>query len=148
MVCVCACECAQSVLALCDFMDCSPPGSSVYGIFQARILEWAAMPAFRVSSPPRDRTCISCVSWIGRQILYQLCHLGSPKIHVSYYLRYMSLKIHVSYYCLFLFYIPVRVAWYSFQLCVYQNYIIYEFLFGILKWTWQMFVRKKGYRIW
>ena len=44
-----------------------PPGSSVHGILQARILEWVAMPSSRGSSWPRDRTCVSC---IGRQILY------------------------------------------------------------------------------
>ena len=38
-------------------MDCSPPGSSVYGLLQARILEWVAMPSSRGSSRPRDRTC-------------------------------------------------------------------------------------------
>ena len=35
----------QSCLTLCDPMDCSPPGSSVYGILQARILEWVAIPS-------------------------------------------------------------------------------------------------------
>ena len=39
----CASVCAQSCLTLCDFMDCSPPGSSVHGISQARILEWVAI---------------------------------------------------------------------------------------------------------
>ena len=34
----------QSCLTLCDPMECSPPGSSVHGILQARILEWVAMP--------------------------------------------------------------------------------------------------------
>ena len=43
----------------CDPLDCSPPGSSVHGILQARILEWVAMPSSRGSSPPRDQTCIS-----------------------------------------------------------------------------------------
>ena len=38
----------------CDPMDCSPPGSSVHGIFQARILEWVAIPFSREFSPPRD----------------------------------------------------------------------------------------------
>ena len=37
------CSVAQSRLTLCDSMDCSPPGSSVYGILQARILEWVAI---------------------------------------------------------------------------------------------------------
>ena len=47
---------------LCELVDCSPPGSSVHGILQARILEWIAMPSSRGPSQPRDRTCISCVS--------------------------------------------------------------------------------------
>ena len=42
--------------ALCDPMDCSPPGSSVHGILQARILEYVAMPSSRGSSRPRDQT--------------------------------------------------------------------------------------------
>ena len=46
-------------------------GSSVHGILQARILEWAAMPSSRESSQPRDRTHISYGSCIGRQVLYQ-----------------------------------------------------------------------------
>ena len=45
---------AQSNLTPCDLMDCSPPGSSVYGIFQARILEWVAISFSRGSSQPRD----------------------------------------------------------------------------------------------
>ena len=40
--------------ALCDPMDYSPPGSSVHGILQARILEWVAMPSSKGPSPPRD----------------------------------------------------------------------------------------------
>ena len=44
----------QSWLTLCNPMDCSPPGSSVHGILQARILEWVAIPSFRGSSCPRD----------------------------------------------------------------------------------------------
>ena len=45
-------------------MDCSPPGSSIHGISQARILEWVAISSSRGPSRPRDRTCISCVSCI------------------------------------------------------------------------------------
>ena len=46
-VCVCACVCvrARLVVSDCDPMNCSPPGSSVHGILQARILEWAAIPS-------------------------------------------------------------------------------------------------------
>ena len=52
-------EGSQSCPTLCDAMDCSPPGSSVHGIFQARLLEWAAISSSRRSSQPRDRTWVS-----------------------------------------------------------------------------------------
>ena len=51
-------------------MGCSPPVSSVHGIFQARILEWVAISSSRRSSWPRDWTSVSSASRIGRQILY------------------------------------------------------------------------------
>ena len=47
---------AQSCLTLCNPMDCSPPGSSVHGILQTRILEWVAMSSSRGSFQPRDQT--------------------------------------------------------------------------------------------
>ena len=50
----------QSCLTLSDPVDCSPPGSSVHGILQARILEWGAIS--RVSSWPRDQTQLSCLA--------------------------------------------------------------------------------------
>ena len=62
------CSLTQSCLTLCDPMDCSLPGSSVHGIFQARILEWVATSFSRESSQPRDRTWVTCVSCIGRWI--------------------------------------------------------------------------------
>ena len=45
---------AQSRPTLCDPMDCSLPGSTIHGIFQARILEWVAISFSRRSSRPRD----------------------------------------------------------------------------------------------
>ena len=51
-------------------MDCSLPGSTVHGISQAKILEQAAISYSWGSSPPRDWTHVSCVSCIGRHILY------------------------------------------------------------------------------
>ena len=45
---------AQSCPAVCDPMDCSPPGSSVHGIFQAGILEWVTISSFKGSSRPTD----------------------------------------------------------------------------------------------
>ena len=52
-------EVVQSCPALCDPMDCSLSGSSLHGIFQARILEWVAISFSRRSSQPRDRTQVS-----------------------------------------------------------------------------------------
>ena len=57
-------------------MDYSLPGFSVYGVFQARILERVTISYSRGSSLPRDQTCISCVSCMSRQIHYN-CHLRS-----------------------------------------------------------------------
>ena len=69
-VCVCVCACTQSCPTLCDPMDYSLLGSSVHGIFQARILEQVAVSCSTGSSQPRDQTHVSCVSCIGRRILY------------------------------------------------------------------------------
>ena len=55
---------AQSCLTLCDSMECRPPGSSVHGIFQARILERVAMPSSRGSFRPRDWTHVSCIAGV------------------------------------------------------------------------------------
>ena len=52
----------QSCPTLLDSMDCSPPGSSVHGILQARILEWVALPFSRGSSWPNDSTQVSCTA--------------------------------------------------------------------------------------
>ena len=53
---------AQLCPTFCDPMDCHPPGSSVHGSSQARILEWIAIPFFGGSSQPRDQTQVSCVA--------------------------------------------------------------------------------------
>ena len=58
---VCACSVAKSCLTLCDPMDHSPPGSSVHGSSQARILEWIAVSFSRGSSQSRDRTQVSYI---------------------------------------------------------------------------------------
>ena len=76
-VCVYVWALVQLDLTLGDPMDWSTPGSSVHRIFQARILEWVAMSFSRGSAWPRDWTHISCISCIGKQVLYQLSHQGS-----------------------------------------------------------------------
>ena len=58
----CCCLVAQLHLTLCDHMDCSPSGSPVHGILQARILERVAMPSSRGSFRARDGTCVSCIA--------------------------------------------------------------------------------------
>jgi len=62
----CCCLVAKHVLLFCNPFDCSPPGSSVHEISQARILEWVSIWS-RVSSQPRDQAWVFC---IGRWILY------------------------------------------------------------------------------
>ena len=51
-----------SCVRLCDPMDCSLPGYSVHGIFQARVLEWGAISFSRGSSWPLDQTQVSCIT--------------------------------------------------------------------------------------
>ena len=60
-------EVIHSCPTLCDPMDCSLPGFSIHGIFQARVLEWVAISFSRGSSQPRDQTLVSC---FGRLVLY------------------------------------------------------------------------------
>ena len=60
----------QSCLTLWDPMDCSPLGSSLHQILQARIPEWVAMSSPRGSSQPRDQTPVSHVSCICRKVIY------------------------------------------------------------------------------
>ena len=69
-------EVAQSCPTLCDPMDCSLPGSSVHGIFQAIVLEWIAIFCSRGSSWPRYQTQVSCIAdrcftlWATREDTY------------------------------------------------------------------------------
>ena len=67
---VCACSVAQSCSTFCNPADCSPPGFSGHGIFQARTLEWVAISFSSGSSQPRDQTQVSCGSCTGKWILY------------------------------------------------------------------------------
>ena len=69
------------VWLFCDLMDCSPPGSSVHGIVQARILELVAIPFSGGSSwPGNEPLFLHC-----KQILYCLNHQGSPRSILSHY---------------------------------------------------------------
>ena len=75
-VCRC-CLVTELYLTLCDSMDCSPPGSSVHGVFQARILDLVATSFSRRSSQPRNRTHVSST---GGRILYHWAFWEAPLI--------------------------------------------------------------------
>ena len=87
-------ELLQSCPTLCDPMDYSLPGSSIHGIFQARILEWIAIVFSGGSSRPRDRTRGSQVSCAGRQMLDHSGHLGSPDLPSTQVPLHSSLPDH------------------------------------------------------
>ena len=78
---------AQLCLTLCNPMDYSPPGSSVHGILQARILEWIAIFFSRGSSWPRDQTLVFCIA--GR--FFSLSHQEAWCYWVSYHAQKSSL---------------------------------------------------------
>ena len=63
---------------LCNLMDCSPPGSSVHGLFQAKILAWVAISSSKESSGATGQTWISCVSWIAGGSFYHWAIREAP----------------------------------------------------------------------
>ena len=65
-------QCAQSLSHLQLFCDYSPPGSTVHGILQARILKWVAISSSRGLSRLRDETRVFCISCSGRRLFYHL----------------------------------------------------------------------------
>ena len=65
--CCCCCSVVQSCPPVCNLIDCSPLGSSLHGISQARILEWVALSSSRKLPQLKDQSPVSC---IGRRILY------------------------------------------------------------------------------
>ena len=76
-------------------MDCSPPSSSVHGLFQARILEQVAISSSRGSSWPRDWTRVSCISsCIDRQILY---HCAIWEAHDYLYWCSLFFRVYTNY---------------------------------------------------
>ena len=81
----------DNVSPLCNPKDCRPPGCSVHGILQTRILEWTAMPSSRGSSWPRDGTRVSSVSCIAGGF-FPLSHQISPYIMIRILNRSFSKK--------------------------------------------------------
>ena len=86
-VCVCVCVCVQLTPALCNPVDCSPPGSSVHGIFQAGILERVPISFSTGSSQSRDQTYVSFLvpPWPIRFLILKARKLGSesPEIKIQ-----------------------------------------------------------------
>ena len=74
-------EVPQSCPTLRDPMDCSLPGSSVHGIFQARTLEWVAISFSRRSFPPRDWTWVSHI--VGRRFTIWATKEVLPRLHIK-----------------------------------------------------------------
>ena len=83
----------QSCPTLCDHMDCSPPGSSVHGILQARVLEWAAVPlschSLLQGTFPTQESNLGLLNY--RLILYHLSHQGNQKIRK--YIKNMGARL-------------------------------------------------------
>ena len=105
-------EVAQSCPTLCDPVDCSPPGSSIHGILQARILEWVAISFSRGSSWPRDRTQVSLIAgrrfnlWATREALLlgimlyssslEFIHLAKLKLYLLFiYILWWSVYLNL-----------------------------------------------------
>ena len=91
-LCVCVCVCvlvAQLCPTLCDPTDYSPPGFSVHGILQARVLEWITIPFSIGTSKCRGRTLVSCITgrfftvWATGKSSWALCHKSPPRSHVG-----------------------------------------------------------------
>ena len=92
-------EVAKSCPTLCDPMDCSSPGSFIYGIFQARVLEWVAISFSRGSSQPRLSHIIGrCFTWASREVC--VCIYIHIHIHI-YTQKYIYIYIFMPYmYCI------------------------------------------------
>ena len=130
------------MLILCDPMDCSPPGSSVHGISQARILEWVAIPFYRGSSQPRDWTWVSCIAgrfftiWAAtRQAQPGLgSHFSHHSLNISgfstsYYQRVTSLQIINIFINLYRMFLPLCVLFVATDLLSF-----FFFFFNWLLW--------------
>ena len=85
---------AQSCLTPCNPMNCSPPGSSVHVILQARILEREVIPFSRGLSQPRDRTR---VSFTAGKFLYHLSHRRSRNLYEFIYNKVIFCRLQRAY---------------------------------------------------
>ena len=113
---------AQSCPTLRDPMDCSLVGSSVHGVFQARILEWVVISFSRGSSWPRNWTCVSHVSCIaGRLFITE--HQGSPNSTHNL----SRLKSHEIY--VVLWFSDLSLYFSSFIVHLYSTHVIFPLFY-------------------
>ena len=82
----------QSCQILCDPTDCSPPGSSIHGVLQARILEWVSIPFCRGSFQPRDWTRIACIA--GRLYTIWATREAPRRGHICSFLSWWWTRTH------------------------------------------------------
>ena len=99
---ICDCSVVQLYPILCDPMDYNPPGSSIHGMSQAKILEWVAISFSRGSSQPRDQTCF------GRWMLYHWVTREAFNLEPLYYNFTLELGEHQCYFIGFLVQCGVR----------------------------------------
>ena len=131
------CSVAQTCPILWDPMDCRLPGSSVYGIFKARMLEQVAFADSRELSQLRDWTHVSCVSFICRWILYYLAPPGKSiflivvryQMHICRFLPVCGLFSH----SLTLFFTQQRFLFYWNLVYIFFLSFIYHANFLCLK---------------
>ena len=108
----------QLCLTLCNPMDCSPPGSSVHGSLQARILEWVSTLSSRGSSWPRDQTPIAYIS-LHRQVgSSPLAPPGKSNIYTGYTYNYEMITITTPH--------TINIFWYVVR-TLYKIYFLSKF---------------------
>ena len=80
-------EDAQSYQTLSDPMDCSLPGSSIHGIFQARVLEWGAIAFFKMeyySAIKRNTFELVLMRWMNLELLYRVKQVRKRKMNIIF----------------------------------------------------------------
>ena len=129
-------EVAQSCPTFYDPMDCSLPGSSVYGILQARVLEWVAISFSRGSSQPRDRTRVSCIPGRCYNFIFSLFNVISLArrfffffLNISYLFTIIFLFIIFLFLLLFLLF-----PWFAWGVLVLLFLGFWGWMFRLLIW--------------
>ena len=134
---------AQSCPTLCNPMDCSPPGSCVHGILQARILEWVAMPSSRGSSRPQgsDPHLLHCrqrffTIWLTREAHYDhirtfLCQTNSEWYRLNWHLVSLAISRR-DIVCLKLTFCRNDLAWKMY--ISWTSLVVYSSLVGYSPW--------------